>query len=551
MRDAADTAPSAAPIIGGCCADGLAAAAVEARHASAERWARPAEGGGSGVDLMVPGISCAGCLAKIERGLGTAEGIVSARVNLSLRRVRVIFDPAATSVAMVLDRLAALGYEARPYDAAAMTEIDRDSVGRDLLARLAVAGFAAMNVMLLSVSVWSGAEAATRDLLHWISALIALPAVAWSGVPFFRSAASALKVRRLNMDVPISLAILLASGSSLYETIHHGQHAYFDAAVGLIFFLLIGRYLDHRTRAIARSAAAELTALSARAATLIAADGARETVAIEDLAPGALVEVAPGERVPADGRVEAGTSDLDRSMVTGETNPEPVAAGALVHAGMLNLSGPLRVRVTAAGEATLLAEIARMIESAERGKTVYDRWADRAARIYSPGVHFVAASSFLGWLWATGDVHRSLTVAISLLIITCPCALGLAVPAVHAVAGGRLFRRGIFLKDGAALERLARADMVVFDKTGTLTEGRPELEVRPAGVRPGLAGGGGAGLRLASSAGIRPGGGRRRPRHRAGPGRRHLRDPRLGYRGRARRSARPPWPCRMGRCRSR
>ncbi len=479
MRDA-----GAGPILGGCCADGLTAAAVEARLASAERWARPVEGGGSGVDLMVPGIHCAGCLGRIEGGLGRAEGIVSARVNLSLRRVRVVFDPAVTSVAAILDRLAALGYEARPYDAAAMAGIDRDSVGRDLLARLAVSGFAAMNVMLLSVSVWSGAEAATRDLMHWISALIALPAVAFAGVPFFRSAAAALRARRLNMDVPISLAIVLASASSLYETAHHGEHAYFDAALGLTFFLLIGRYLDHRTRAVARSAAAELTALSARAATLISADGARETVAIENLAPGALVEVAPGERVPADGRIEAGTSDLDRSMVTGESTPEPAGPGALVHAGTLNLSGPLRVRVTAAGEATLLAEIARMIESAERGRTVYDRWADRAARVYSPGVHIVAASAFLGWLWATGDVHRSLTIAISLLIITCPCALGLAVPAVHAVAGGRLFRRGIFLKDSGALERLARADMVVFDKTGTLTEGRPALAAGPAAGDP-------------------------------------------------------------------
>jgi Cu2+-exporting ATPase len=453
-------------------------------HRGAERWAHAAEGNSANVDLIVPDIRCAGCMREIEAGLGKLSGVISARVNLSMRRVRVRYDPAASSVAAVLVRLSELGYEARPYDAEAMAEIDRDVAGRDLLARLAVAGFAAMNVMLLSVAVWSGAEAATRDLLHWISALIALPAMVYSGAPFFRSARAALAARRLNMDVPISLAVVLSAGTSLYETIHGGEQAYFDAGISLIFFLLVGRYIDHRTRAAARSAAAEMTALSARAATVIGIDGARMTVAIEDLVPGTLVEVAPGERIPADGRIQTGTSDLDRSMVTGETNPEQVGPGAEVHAGMLNLSGPLRVRVAATGDATLLAEIARMVENAERGKTRYDRWADRAARIYAPGVHMIAAAAFLGWLWATGDWHLAVTIACAVLIITCPCALGLAVPAVHAVAGGRLFRRGIFLKDGGALERLAGIDMVVFDKTGTLTEGRPALTSAPADGDP-------------------------------------------------------------------
>lgn len=475
MRDSATI-----PAFGGCCAGGLAASADRAAGTGdAERWARPAEAGALRVDLMVPGISCAACIRTIETGLGGLEGVITARVNLTLRRVRVLFDPSAGSVAAVLQQLAELGYEARPYDAAAMAAIDRDGPGRDLLARLAVAGFAAMNVMLLSISVWAGAEAAMRDMLHWISALIALPAIAFAGMPFFRSALGALAARRLNMDVPISLAVCLSAGTSLYETANGGAHAYFDAGISLLFFLLIGRYLDHRTRALARSAAAELTALSARAATVIWPGGRRSTVAIEDIAPGALVEVVPGERVPADGQIEAGASDLDRSMVTGETNPEPVAPGAQVHAGMLNLSGPLKVRVTATGEATLLAEIARMIESAERGKTRYDRWADQAARIYVPGVHLVSAAAFVGWLWATGDWRLAVTIATAVLIITCPCALGLAVPAVHAVAGGRLFRRGIFLKDVEALERLARADMVVFDKTGTLTDGRPVLASGP------------------------------------------------------------------------
>ncbi|MDT8343966.1 MAG: heavy metal translocating P-type ATPase [Thermohalobaculum sp.] len=484
-----DTGPVADDTLAqaGCCPTGLAArlAADRMGAAGAARWVRPATQDAVALDLMAPGINCAACMSAIETGVSNLPGVVSARVNLSMRRVRVLFDPARVTADAILTRMAALGYEARPFDARAMAEIDRDAVGRDLLARLGVAGFAMMNVMLLSVAVWSGAEAATRDMMHWISGLIALPAIAFAGVPFFRSALGALRGGRVNMDVPISLAVVLAVGVSVYETAHSGEHAYFDAGISLVFFLLIGRYLDHRTRAVARSAAAELTALSARAATVIGPDGSRAPVAIEDLATGALVEVLPGERIPADGRIEWGASDLDRSMVTGETTPEPVAPGAAVHAGMLNLSGPLHLRVGATGEATLLAEIARMIEAAERGKTRYDRWADKASRQYVWGVHVMSCAAFGGWMWATGgDVYRSVMIAAAVLIITCPCALGLAVPAVHAVAGGRLFRRGIFLKDGAVLERLAEVRMVVFDKTGTLTEGRPALVAAPAAGDP-------------------------------------------------------------------
>jgi len=476
MRDTADI-----PVAAGCCATGTAAMgaaeALEGERSTDRPEAAPAEQ--ECLDLMVPDIRCAACMSAIERGLGALPGVASARVNLSLRRVHVRHDPARVESDAILARLEALGYRAKPFDTRAMSAIDRDALGRDLLARMAVAGFAAMNVMLLSVSVWSGAEAATRDLLHWISALIALPAMAFAGMPFFRSAGAALAARRLNMDVPISLAVILAAGTSLYETALGGPHAYFDAGITLLFFLLVGRYLDHRTRAAARSAAAELTALSARAATVIGADGARRTVPAEALEPGSLVEVAPGERVPADGQVETGASDLDRSLVTGESTPEPVGPGSEVHAGMLNLSGPLRLRAKATGERTLLAEIARMVAAAEQGRTRYDRWADRAARIYAPGVHIAAALAFAGWLWATGDWRLAVSIASAVLIITCPCALGLAVPAVHAVAGGRLFRRGIFLKDGAALERLSGIDTVVFDKTGTLTEGHPRLVSAP------------------------------------------------------------------------
>jgi Cu2+-exporting ATPase len=338
--------------------------------------------------------------------------------------------------------------------------------------RLAVAGFAMMNVMLLSVAIWSGAADATRDMFHWVSAMIALPTIAFSAQPFFRHAWTALAARRLNMDVPISLAILLASAMSLYETMMHGDHAYFDAALSLTFFLLAGRYLDHRTRAIARSAAEELAALEVPRAMRV--DGT--VVAIAALSVGDLIIVKPGGRMPVDGIVTEGKSELDRSLLTGETLPVFAGPDTVVSAGEVNLTGPLTVRVTAAGEDSSLHRMADLVAVAESSRNRYTSLADRAAQIYAPGVHLLALAAFLGWMVATGgDLRFALNIAVAVLIITCPCALGLAVPAVTTAASGNLFRKGLLIKDGTALERLAEITDVVFDKTGTLTQGTPEL----------------------------------------------------------------------------
>lgn len=436
------------------------------------------------VSLLIPGMKCAGCMNKIERELAAQPGVLSARANLTAHTARAEFDPLETDADALIAALTGIGYPARPFDPALHGNSGNQQEGRDLLLRLGVAGFAAMNVMLLSISVWSGADAATRDLLHWVSALIALPAIAFAGIPFFRSAWSALKVRRMNMDVPISLAVTLAAGFSVWETAQGGEHAYFDAGITLLFFLLIGRYLEHRTRATARSAAAELMAMTGRSAMRVLPDGRREPMPLSGLTVGMVIEIAPGERIPADGVIREGATELDRALITGESLPEPAAEGAPVHAGMLNLTGAVQVTVTAAGDGTLLAEIARMVDAAERGRSRYDRIADRAARIYAPAVHIIAAAAFAGWLFVAGDAHLAVQVAVAVLIVTCPCALALAVPTVHTVASSRLFKRGIFLKDGAELERLAEVDMVVFDKTGTLTTGEPRVAAAPANDDP-------------------------------------------------------------------
>ena len=419
---------------------------------------------GPALQFSIPDVHCAACIGKIERGLASVRGVQDVRVNLSLKRLSVT---GAAAAPRILDALADLGYDAFPLDPEALGR-SQDLVGRRLLTRMAVAGFAMMNVMLLSVAVWSGASDATRDLFHLISAAIALPVVAYSAQPFFQNAWSALRVRRLNMDVPISLAIILAAGMSLYETLNSGPHAYFDAALSLTFFLLIGRYMDHQTRSAARSAAKELTALETHSATRV--DGNTfETVPVAQVAVGDILQVASGARVPVDGILLSDDALMDRAFLTGESAAVNAQKDDLLQAGEINLAAPLRLRATAVGEDTTLRRMAALVETAENGRNAYTALADRAAQVYAPAVHLLALVAFLGWLVATGDVRHSLNIAIAVLIITCPCALGLAVPAVSTAAISRLFSAGFLVKHATALERLAEVDHVVFDKTGTLT----------------------------------------------------------------------------------
>jgi Cu2+-exporting ATPase len=441
---------------------------------SAERIAQMAPPKDARLMFSLPMAHCAACISTVETGLQAVPGVHSARVNLTMKRVSVDADPSVTAPQLIA-ALKGVGYEAHELDAGLLSATETDKQGRDLLMRLGVAFFSMMNVMLLSIAVWSGAEAATRDMFHWISAAIAIPTVIFSGQPFFKSAWASLRVGRLGMDVPISLALILASSISLFETIYSGHHAYFDAAVMLSFFLLLGRYLDHRTRAVARSAAEELAALEVPRASVLL-DGAEVVRPISEVVAGDLVRVRPGGRMPVDGEIVEGASEVDRSLLTGESLPVFAGVGMLVSAGEVNLTGPLTLRVTAAGKDSSLHRMADLVAIAESAKTKYTSLAERAARLYSPLVHIMSFGAFGYWMWQTGgDVRFAINISAAVLIITCPCALGLAVPAVVTAASGKLFRKGLLIKNGTALERLAEVDTVVFDKTGTLTMGAPEV----------------------------------------------------------------------------
>ncbi|MBB3956511.1 heavy metal translocating P-type ATPase [Novosphingobium sediminicola] len=420
------------------------------------------------ITLVVPGMHCASCMGKVERALGALPGVQSARVNLTARQVSVAHDT-ALGVPDLVGALASIGFPSQPRveDLA-----PPPSAVKPLLAPLAVAGFACMNVMLLSVSIWSGAEGSTRDLFHLLSAAIGIPAILYAGRVFFASAWGALRHGRTNMDVPISIGVILATGLSLYETLTHGAEAWFDGTLMLLLFLLAGRVLDAMMRDRARAGVDALLRQAAPGA-MVVAKGAVDWVSARDLLPGMVMRVASGERLAADGEIVSGASRFDRSLLTGESAAVPVAQGDAVHAGMLNMDAPVDVRVTAAGSDTTLAEIARTMEAAGQHRSAYVRIADRASRLYAPAVHTLAALTFIGWMIAGAGAYESLKIAIAVLIITCPCALGLAVPVAQVVAAGALMRRGIMVKDGSAMERMARIDRALLDKTGTLTLGRP------------------------------------------------------------------------------
>ena len=438
-------------------------------------FANKEEDGFYSVSLMLQGLHCAACVWLIESILKKQENVISARINLSKKTLflkwKKDLDYGNKLVSLIYD----IGYKLLPFDEEIL-RAEEKKYDDTILRALAVAGFGVGNIMLFSFCLWfvdvgqMGVE--TRNLLHLFSSLIALPVIIFAARPFFSSAFKSIKMGYPNMDLAISIAIFLACIVSILETFRSAEHVYFDSAVMLIFFLLIGRYLDLKARKKAFSIATEFSLLQASFGRVY--ENAKiKILPSKDLCKDMILLVAPGEKIAADGFVIEGESEIDTALITGESLPKKVTLKSEVFAGMLNLTSALKIKITQSQKNSLLSQIIALSDEVENKKNHYIRIADKLAKYYLPAVHLIAFITFIYWFKTGWEV--ALMNATAVLIITCPCALALAVPIVQTIAISNFIKKGILIKSGEALEKIPEFDAMVFDKTGSLTIGEVRL----------------------------------------------------------------------------
>ena len=428
--------------------------------------------GGCEVVLLTDGMRCAACAWLIDRALAREPGVSEVVANAVTGRIRLVWNPARSRLSGILRRLLALGY--RPYLAGGREEeAARRADTRRWLLRVGVAGIATLQAMMFAEALYLDPlhqmPAATRDFFRWLTFLIATPVIFYAGFPFLAGAWREITQRRAGLDVLVSAATLLAWGASTLETLRGGAHVWFDAAVMFIFLLLVARMIEQRAR---RMAVARVDAL-ARATPVLAdrqrADGGLEAVPVVQLVQGDVVRVAAGGNVPADSKLLDDSASFDESVLTGESRPVLHAPGDAVLAGSIPVDRTVRVTVTASGAATQLSALLRLVQRAQEHRPRVARAADRIASWFVLGLTAVTIATYI--VWRSHDASRAFEVALALLVISCPCALALAVPAALAAAHSRLSRQGILVCRPDALETLARIDTCVFDKTGTLSDG--------------------------------------------------------------------------------
>ena len=432
--------------------------------------------GGREITLLTDGMRCAACAWLIDRALRREPGVLDCGANAITGRIRIAWDPARTALSAPLQRLAMLGY--RPYLAGSeAAERERTRERRRWLLRLGIAGLGTLQAMMLAEALYLDFDntmpTATRDFFRWLTFLLSTPVVFYSGWPFLSGAMRELRERRLGMDVLIAGSVLLAYFASLFETIRGGPHVWYDAAVMFVFLLLAARMLEQRARSVASAQVDALARARPAFATRELADGGRETVPLAALRPGDVACVAAGESVPADGTLVDDEAWFEEALLTGESAPVRRRAGEPVYAGTVCRERPARLLVTCTGAATRISQLARLVEQAQAHRPALARTADRIGSRFVLGLLPVTVAVF-AWWWHH-EPARALEVTLALLVISCPCALSLAVPAALAAAHGALARIGLLALRPDALDSLARATDIVFDKTGTLSDGRPVL----------------------------------------------------------------------------
>jgi Cu2+-exporting ATPase len=434
------------------------------------------------INLLVEGIHCGSCVWLIENTLRKDSKVKKAYLNLSTRRLIIEWIDDIGYVGNLVNTIFALGYKLVPFTPEAAYDETKDQE-KELLKRMGVAGLVSIAMMMIVYGVWAGNFDGsmgyyTRMIIHILASIIAIPAIFYSGLPFLQSALKALKASRANMDLPIAIGILGATLISVQETMLGNPYTYYDAAIGLIFFLLIGRFLELKSRNKARDFAQKLILSQPRTIT-IDIGGKLTLLPLTKAKVGDIAFISVGDRIPADGIIIEGNTEVDNSLITGESIPINFKQGDAISAGTLNIGSPIKVKITALAGDTLLGEIIQLVEAAEQGRAGYVRVADKLSQYFTPIVLALSITTFILWHFIWGStINESLLHSIALLVITCPCALGLAVPVVQVVATSRLMARGIILKTSDALEKLAAIDHIVFDKTGTLTQGQPKLDCR-------------------------------------------------------------------------
>lgn len=442
-------------------------------------------GSGMTASLILEGITCAACVWLNERHVSALPGVLDFSVNYSTHRARVHWDDSQIHLSDILKSITEIGYVAHPFDPGRQEAVHKKEKSA-ALRRLAVAALGAMQVMMLAVAMYAGdytgMETDMRVFMRWVSMLLTIPVVFYSASSFFVTAWRDLRRRQLSMDVPVSLAIGGAFGASVWSTITGGSEVYFDSVCMFAFFLLTSRYLEMGARHRAGEAAEELVKLLPATTTRLS-DSGEEVVAVSELVPGDRVMVRPGETVPADGVVKEGRSSVDESLLTGESLPRPRGIGDELVGGSVNVESPLVLEVEKVGEDTLVSAIVRLLDRAQSEKPQIARLADRVAAWFVAAL-LVVATLVAVW-WVMHAPEHAFAITLSVLVVTCPCALSLATPTAITAASGALTRMGLLTTRGHALETLAQVTHVLFDKTGTLTQGMlqlSEVELFRAGV---------------------------------------------------------------------
>lgn len=433
--------------------------------------------------FALDGVSCAGCVAKIERHVKAQQGVVLARGNANVKRIRLVWDPAQQTAETLAEHIRSLGYDALPFQPG-----DSAPVAPSLLPQLGLAGFAMMNIMAISFAVWAGVATdmgpGSMQFLHWISAALATPVVIYSAAVFYAPSLRALRHGTMTMDTPISLAIVITYLASLFETFRGTEHVYFDAVTALVFFLLIGRVIEGSLKRRSGDAAENLRNLMHLDAQRETPDGFLEKVSAASLIPGDIVIVGSGERMPADGILLSDHAQVDESVITGETLPRDLSKNEMIVAGAIVHIGPARVQVSHVGDDAQIGKISQMIAEVVANKSAAQQRADQFAHGYVPLVLSGGLLGFVLWYMILGASFADATmISVAVLVVTCPCAAGLATPAVSARAVNLLMREGIVVKSSDALERLSDADRIIADKTGTLSLPLPVLHEPDADVR--------------------------------------------------------------------